>query len=86
MVFTAQQHNSKDIPVPVETSRMTGFGALSCAAVNQQLPTPAAPAKTGATRIPSAVNFSFGQYHSLVQLQTLKSDKFMWIFTSYLQA
>lgn len=45
---------------------------------NQQHPTPAAPAKTGATRIPGAVNLPSGQHHKPV-----KSDRFMWIFCTF---
>jgi len=80
MVITAQQRNSKGLPAPDENSRMPGFVALSCTAGNQQHPTPAAPAETGASRIPDAVSFRSGQYHYLVE-----SDRFMGIFTSYSQ-
>ncbi len=78
MVFTAQQRNCKDIPAPDENSRMTGFVALACTAGNQQHPTTAAPAKTGATRIPGAVSLPSGQDHYPVE-----SDRFMRIFYSF---
>ncbi|MBE0639410.1 MAG: hypothetical protein IH598_12905 [Bacteroidales bacterium] len=55
MVITAQQRSSNHLPAPDEDSRMPGFVALSCAAGNQHHPTPAAPAKTGATWIDRAV-------------------------------
>ncbi len=45
---------------------------------NQQHPTTAAPATTGATRIPSAVSFRSGQDHDPVE-----SDRFMRIFCSF---
>lgn len=80
MVITALQRNSKDFPAPDENSRMPGFVAFSCTAGNQQHPAPAAPATTGTARITSAVSFNSGQYHYPVE-----SDRFMWIFTSYLQ-
>jgi len=80
MVITAQQRNSKGFPAPDENSRVPGFVAFSCTAGNQQHPTPAAPATTGATRIPGAVSFHSGHDHYPV-----KSDRFMWIFTIYTQ-
>jgi hypothetical protein len=78
MVITAQQRSSKCLPATDENSRMPGFVALSCAASNQQHPTPAAPAKTGATRIPGAVSFSSGHDNYPV-----KSDRFMRIFCPF---
>ncbi len=78
MVITAQQRTSKGLPALVENSRMPGFVALSCTAGNQQHPTTAAPAKTGATRIPRAVSLPSGQYHYLV-----KSEKVMRIFCPF---
>ncbi len=78
MVITAQQRNSKGLPEPDENSRMPGLVAFSCTTGNQQHPTPAAPAKTGASRIPGAVSFTSGQYH-----YTVESDSFMRIFYSF---
>jgi len=77
MVIMAQQRNGKGFPATDENSRIPGFAAMSCADGNHQHPTPAASAKTGATRIPGAVSLPSGQYHSLGQLAILKSGEFI---------
>jgi hypothetical protein len=83
MVCPEHKRYSKSISKPVETSRIKGIGAVSRSADHQKHPTPAAPATSGAIRIPGAVRFPSGQHHSLVQPETLKRRDFVLLFTSY---